>query len=304
MKADGPVRRTGGRSPRSRLAVRYGAAGCACRAVPSGSCRGSVRFWPRSVRFSPRRSVRFSPRRSVRLLPPVPSGSSSAPPPWWRPDGLPGPDPGRHRPGRPRDGASVTVSVSLDRPPLAAVGGAAGPGRAAAGRRPGEPPGGPSPVPGAGTGSTTVMSASHPYRHPRPGQRPGRPTWPGAGRTAEPAPFQVALPNAAASGATRRDLGREVDLTCGVNCFGDSGLTSRPRLSNRRQPGPAGGARRISPIRCSPSRSTPGCRARWSTATGRLCPTEACAGRPASGSVCSSPPSPEPGTPGASWGRS
>ena len=295
MKADGPVRRTGGRSPRSSLRVFRRGRLCPPRRSVWFMPRRSVRFMPRrSVRFMPRRSVRFMPRRSVRFI--FGAAALVAALTGCRVQTQVVID------QAPSGRGVVTVSVSLDRSALAAIGGTpalAAQLQTADLRAAGWTVTGP----GAGPGSTTVVSASHSYATPAQASALVA-DLAGSGPDGERGVRSKSLCRSGmGSGATRR--------CCLARSISGAGSTASATRGSPApsvfQPGstlPPWQGPGISPIKCSPSRSTPGCRARWSTATGRLCPMEACAGRPASGSVCNSPPSPEPGTPVASWGRS
>ncbi len=119
----------------------------------------------------------------------------------------------------------MTVSVSLDRSALAAMGGVpalaaqlqAADLRAASWTVTG-------PVPGPG--STTVVSASHGYATPAEASAlvadlAGSGPAGGEGR-----PFHVSLQKRPGFWQDEAVLRGQVDLRCGVNCFGDSGLTS------------------------------------------------------------------------------
>ena len=185
MKADGALRRTGGRAPGVRRCGYHGAERCVCRAVPSGH---------------PRR------RRTGGCV-----------------DRLPGTDPGRHRSGSSGRGV-VTVSVSLDRSALAAIGGTPAlaaqlQDRRSASRR--RTVTGPGRGPGRRPWCRPATATPPPLR-----PAPWWPTWPGAARTGERGVRSMSLCRSGlGSGRTRRAAG-QVDLRCGVNCFGDSGLTS------------------------------------------------------------------------------
>ena len=166
MKADGPVRRTGGRSPRSS----------SLRPLR----RGGLRLSRRSVRFLPRRSVRFLPRRSSGSRRVVPSGSRRAVVCFLPRRSV------RFILGAaalvaaltgcrvqtqvvidqaPSGRGVVTVTASLDRSALAAIGGApalAAQLQTADLRAAGWTVTGPR----AGPGSTSVVSASHSFATP------------------------------------------------------------------------------------------------------------------------------------------
>ncbi len=120
----------------------------------------------------------------------------------------------------------MTVSVSLDRSALAAIGGApalAAQLQAADLRAAGWTVTGPA----AGPGSTTVVSASHGYATPAEASAlvadlAGSGPVGGAGR-----PFHVSVQKRHGFWQRRgRCCSGQVDLRCGVDCFGDSGLTS------------------------------------------------------------------------------
>jgi hypothetical protein len=202
----------------------------AVRFVPRRSVcflpRRSVRFLPRrSVCFLPRRSVRLLPRRAVRFLPRrsvrfilgaavlVAALTGCRVQTQVVIDQAPS--------GR----GVVTVSVSLDRSALAAIGGApalAAQLQTADLRAAGWTVTGPR----AGPGSTTVVSASHSYATPAQASAlvadlAGSGPDGGAGR-----PFQVSLQKRHGFWRNEAVLLGQVDLRCGVNCFGDSGLTS------------------------------------------------------------------------------
>jgi hypothetical protein len=115
----------------------------------------------------------------------------------------------------------VAVTVALDRPALAAVGGQAAltaqlqdADLVAAGWT--------VTGPQAGPGSTTVISASHPFATPAQasalvGELAG--SGPDASR-----PFRLSLAEHRTFWRTDTTLTGAVDLTCGLACFGDSGL--------------------------------------------------------------------------------
>ena len=147
-------------------------------------------------------------------------------------------DPGRrsNQVDRPSGRGVVTVSVSLDQSALAAIGGApalaaqlqdadlAAAGWTVTG-------------PGPGPGSTTVVVGQPPATPPRRRPAPWWPSWPGSG-PAGSRPFRLSVDRSAtASGGRDRRCTGEVDLTCGVDCFGDSGLTSALGFPTGRQPG-------------------------------------------------------------------
>jgi hypothetical protein len=119
----------------------------------------------------------------------------------------------------------VMVSVSLDRSALAAIGGVTalsaqlqtGDLRAAGWTVTG---------PVAGPGATTVVSASHGYATPAQASAlvadlAGSGPAGGEGR-----PFHVSFQKRHGFWRNETVLVGQVDLTCGVNCFGDSGLTT------------------------------------------------------------------------------
>jgi hypothetical protein len=119
----------------------------------------------------------------------------------------------------------VAVSVSLDRAALTAIGGA--PALAAQLQTADLRSAGWTVTrPVAGPGSTTVVSASHAYATPAQAsalvaELAGSGPAGGGGR-----PFQLSLQQRNGFWRNETVLGGQVDLRCGLNCFGDSGLSS------------------------------------------------------------------------------
>jgi hypothetical protein len=117
----------------------------------------------------------------------------------------------------------VRVSVSLDRSALAAIGGA--PALAAQLQdadlvAAGWTVTGPAP----GPGSTTVVSASHPFTSAA--QASALVAELAGSGPASSRPFRLSLTQRHGFWRTDTALTGTVDLSCGVTCFGDSGLTS------------------------------------------------------------------------------
>lgn len=120
---------------------------------------------------------------------------------------------------------TVGVSVSLDASALAAIGGRSALAAqlqsadlVAAGWQVGGPV--------AGPGSTTVVTASHAYTSlAQAGQLVAGLAGPGSGAGAV-RPFQLVLGSHHSFWRTSTSLTGQVDLRCGLACFGDSGLQS------------------------------------------------------------------------------
>jgi hypothetical protein len=117
----------------------------------------------------------------------------------------------------------VRVSVSLDRSALAAIGGA--PALAAQLQdadlvAAGWTVTGPAP----GPGSTTVVSASHPFSSPA--QASALVAELAGSGPAGSRPFRLSWTQRHSFWRTDTALTGTVDLSCGIACFGDSGLTS------------------------------------------------------------------------------
>ena len=116
----------------------------------------------------------------------------------------------------------VRVSVSLDGAALAAIGGS---GALAAQMQAADltAAGWTVTAPAPGPGSTTVVAASHPYETPAQaatlvGELAG--SGPATAR-----PFRLTLTQRHSFWRTETGLTGTVDLRCGLDCFGDSGLT-------------------------------------------------------------------------------
>ncbi len=128
----------------------------------------------------------------------------------------------------------VGVSVSLDRSALGAVGGSAALAaqlQVADLTAAGWTVTGPSP----GPGGTTVVAASHPYTTPTQASALVR-------EIAGAKPFQLAISSRHTFWRTETTLTGKVDLTCGLACFGDSGLAGVLGSPTGVNPGPLAGA--------------------------------------------------------------
>ena len=146
----------------------------------------------------------------------------------------------------------VAVTVTLDAAAAAAIGGQGGAWRPSCRTRTWWQPDGRSTGPTPGPGSTTVISASHPFATPAEasalvGELAGD-------RADGSRPFRLSVSRTASFWRTDTTLTGTVDLTCGLACFGDSGLDRALGSPVGVNPAPLESAAGQSRIRSLPSR--------------------------------------------------